>query len=67
LPQIYAKTFPTEVGFYHGGLHGDGLAIIVVTAERELQYGPVILWIAVNNSSLTSGQMGMKTVPKRTQ
>ena len=46
----YAKAFPTEVRFYHGGLNGDGLAIIAVTAERELRYDPHILSIAVNNS-----------------
>jgi hypothetical protein len=36
----------------------------VVAADAELGQRPHILWIAVNNSSSTSGQMGMKMVPK---
>jgi hypothetical protein len=39
----------------------------VVIADVELDQRPHILWIAVNNSSSTSGQMGMKMVPKQPQ
>jgi hypothetical protein len=36
-----------------------------IAGEIQARHSPVILWIAVNNSSSTSGQMEMKTVPKR--
>jgi hypothetical protein len=36
----------------------------IVIEEVYRRYDPVILWIAVNNSSSTSVQMDMKMVPK---
>jgi hypothetical protein len=38
-----------------------------VVADVELGQRLVILWIAVNNISSTSGQIDMKMVPKRPQ
>ena len=61
----YAEIFATEVCLSHGGLHGDRLTAAPVPAEGKRRQCPVILWIAVNNSSSTSDQMGMKMVPKR--
>ena len=39
----------------------------MVLEEIEARHSPIILRIAVNNSSSTSGQMDMKMVPKRPQ
>jgi hypothetical protein len=53
--------------------HTDTLEILlllssdVVAADIELGQRPHILWTAVNNSSSTGVQMGMKMVPKRPQ
>jgi hypothetical protein len=33
----YTKAFSTKASFYHGGLHGDGVAIIVIATEREFR------------------------------
>jgi hypothetical protein len=36
-----------------------------IARKIERQQRPIILWIAANNSSLTSSQICMKAVPKR--
>jgi hypothetical protein len=46
---------------------GESLGLIdadLILEEIYRRYRPVVLWIAANNSSSTSSQMGMKTVPK---
>jgi hypothetical protein len=54
---------PTEISLRHLGGHSNHLLV----TKRELRQRPDILWIAVNNSSSTSGQVGMKPVPKPLQ
>ena len=38
--------------------------LVSLVGDIQARQRPHILWIAVNNSSSTSGQIGMKTVPK---
>jgi hypothetical protein len=46
--------------------HVSAIGEVVVTHIQRGQR-PIILWIAVNNSSSASGQMGIKMAPKRPQ